>query len=222
MKKAVCVVVAAVMVYAIVDARGDTEASLALEKNLKASVVRQLDFRDAALRDVAAFLGQVSGEKFNIVVQGYDDAAAPSVTLALKNVPLYDALRYVCEVTDSELRIDDHAAVIVPGKGTPANTYGVKLKIAPVEGAENQFTAEFRISETEPDGNENLLCAPKLVVLSGSRGTIESLDEGKRNGLTCTVIVTPGPDSLLAETSITIKRDGKVLWSCSQETTMAK
>jgi len=199
-----------------------SRAQADLQKKLENTVIKQLDFRDAALRDVADFLARVSGQKLNILVEAADATASPTVTLALENVPLYDVLRYVCEVTNSELRIDDHAVVIIAGKGTPPNTYGVKLKVTPVAGAENQFMVEFRISEVQPNGKESILSAPRVTVLGGMEGMMKVADEGERNGVICTATVTPKEKDLLVDTSVTIKEDGKVLWSCSQETTVAK
>ncbi len=222
MKKAVFAAVAAAMVFAVANGWGDTGARSVLEDKLRDSIVKKLDFRDAALRDVVAFLSQVSGDEFNILIKADDASMPPTVTMSLANVPLYDVLRYVCEVTESELRVDEHAVVIALGRGTPANTYGVKLKVAPVEGVENQFVVEFRISEKASDGKENLLSAPKIMLLAGNEGVIKVVDDGERNGVICTATVTPKEGELRVDTLVTIKRDGKVLWSCSQETTVVR
>ncbi len=222
MRRTVFAVIAAVMAVTALDGYGDSKAQAALQKRLKETVVPKLDFRDAHLRDVADYLSQVSGERLNVVIGEAAAAASPTVTLTLRNVPLYDVFRYVCEVTDSQLRVDDHAIVITPGKGTPPNTYGVRLKVAPVAGEANQFMVEFLISEKQPDGEENLLSTPKLTMLGGTEGTIKVVDEGEKNGVICTATVIPKANELQVDTSVTIKEDGRVLWSCSQETTVAK
>ena len=240
MKRATIAVVAATLAVATLSVRAETkdkravkplevEASQvaakeeeALKKALRKAIIREMDFQQANLHDVAKFLSKITGKNFNIVVAGANAENSPTLTLSAQNISLYEALRLVCEVTGSELRIDEHAVVIVCGKGAPPNTYGVKLKIAPVEGQTNQFKVEFRISEKQPDGEEHLLSAPMLTVLGGNEGIIKVVDENENNGVICAVTVTPGEKALLAVTSVTIKRDGKVLWSCSQETTIAK
>jgi hypothetical protein len=214
-KTAIAVIVAALTLSAV---EGRAES---LERKLRETVVRAVDFNDAQLRDVLAFLAEVSGEKLNIVVGGGNASDLPTVTLKLANVPLYDALRYTCAITGSEFRVDDNAVFITAGEGTPPNTYGVKLKVAPVEGEANQFMVEFCISEKQPGGEENVLSAPKITILAGQEGTVKVVDEGERNGVICTATVTPKANELQVDTSVAIKRDGKILWSCDQETTVA-
>jgi hypothetical protein len=202
--------------------RVNSKEQLAIEKELKNVIIPEVVFREAPISDVIDFLTQASAKKVNLILMGASDKNAPTITMSGRNMPLYDVLRLVCEITGSKLRIDDHAVVIVNGKGTPPNTYGVKLKIAQVEGQTNQFKVEFLISEKHADGKEDLLSAPRITVLGGSEGIIQVLDEGERNGVICTATVTPKDAALKVDTCVTIKRDGKVLWSCSQETTVAK
>ncbi len=42
----------------------------------------------------------------------------PRITLFLRNVTLWDALRYVTEISGLRFRVDEHAVVILPA-GTP-------------------------------------------------------------------------------------------------------
>lgn len=207
---------------AAASSRANSKEQLAMEKELKNVIVPDVVFREASLNEVIDFLNQVSAKKVNIIRMGANDKNAPAITMSGRNMPLYDVLRLVCEMTGSTLRIDDHAVVIVNGKGTPPNTYGVNLKIARVEGQANQFMVEFKISEKQPDGSEDLLSAPRITVMGGSEGIIQVVDEGENNGVICTATVTPKEAALLVATCVTIKRDGKVLWSCSQETMVAK
>ncbi len=199
-----------------------SEQQLAIEKELKNIIIPEATFQRASISDVIDFLTQASAKKINIILMGANDKNAPKITMSGRNMHLDDMLRLVCEMAGATLRIDDHAVVIVCGKGTPPNTYGVKLKIAQLEGQTNQFIVEFRISEKQLEGKEDLLSAPRMTVMGGSEGTIQILDEGERNGVICTATVTPKNAGLQVDTCVTIKGDGKVLWSCSQETTVAK
>ena len=62
----------------------------------------------------------------------------------------------------------------------------------------------------------------RLTLLAGNEGTVSIVDEGEKNGVICTATVTPKESELQVDTSVTIKRDGEILWSCSQETVVAE
>jgi len=222
MKTTLIGALAILLALAVPDARGETEAQKALKKKLATTIVGVLNVEDAKLRDVAKFLAHETRGQINIVVMDKDRADTPTVTMDLRNMPLDAVLRFVCESTGSQLRIEDHAVVIVPPKAAPPNTYSVKLKIGPVKDEPNQFMVEFKISEKLPDGKENLLSAPKITILAAQQGTVQVTDEGERNGVICTATVTPKANELHVDTSVTIKRDGQVLWSCDQQTIVAK
>jgi len=80
-------------------------------------VIPQIAFREASLKDVVAFLVEQSHqldpakEGVNIVLD-LQGAEPQLLTLALRNVPLGDALRYVTMLTGLELKYEPLAVVI--------------------------------------------------------------------------------------------------------------
>lgn len=52
------------------------------------------------------------GLGINIIYKGPTGDDAPKITLTLRNVSLYDAIRYICEVSELHYRLDKNAVVI--------------------------------------------------------------------------------------------------------------
>ncbi len=83
-------------------------------------VVPLLDFKDAPLNDVLAFLDDQDRELdpdkkgVNILLQAPPGAKLPTITLNLRNIPLLEALGYIAQLADCELAVDDHALRLVP------------------------------------------------------------------------------------------------------------
>jgi hypothetical protein len=86
-----------------------TEAQVLLEEKLRRTIVPELAFQDAGLCEIADYLS----EHFdvNIVLTNDVRQASLAITTRLRNIPLFDALRYVAEVVCVTLRVDDHAVV---------------------------------------------------------------------------------------------------------------
>ncbi len=100
----------------IVQAIGGDEADrrtpeqIRLEEKLRGTPLPEVKFEGAPLMEVVDFLS--SAGDVNIVVTQPVQSMNCSITLRLKNIPVYDAIRYVGEVADLWFRIDDHAVVI--------------------------------------------------------------------------------------------------------------
>ena len=93
------------------------------ERLAKEIIIPNIEFRQAHIADIIHFLREASiqccpgGTNVNIVLNvtapetvGRD--ATNKATLALRNVSLYDALRYTTEVLGLQLRYDESAVVI--------------------------------------------------------------------------------------------------------------
>jgi hypothetical protein len=99
-----------------------TDAQKALERKLKKIVIPELSLRQAGVQDVVAFIRATAkeldpekgGVNILITLPVGDTSAQPTLTLELRNVPLYDALRYCCEAGGFRMRIDDNAVVLTP------------------------------------------------------------------------------------------------------------
>ncbi len=83
----------------------------------KGLVIPEVQFVNASLSDVAAYLMAQSRELdpakkgINIVVQ-VAVGTAPTVTLAMRNVSLYDALRFVGQATGATVEYDPSAVIV--------------------------------------------------------------------------------------------------------------
>lgn len=112
---------------------------------LRKIVIPSIEFRQANLQDVLAFLVDASRkydpttrEGMNLVVHGpgeqvasdpndpFGPAPAPpvTITLSLRKVPLLDALRYVSEIADLEMTVDKDRVVLRPRAAAPARPDG--------------------------------------------------------------------------------------------------
>ena len=94
-----------------------------LERIAKEIIIPNVEFQQAHIADILQFLREASiqccpgGTNVNIVLnvtapETVGREATNKATLALRNVSLYDALRYTTEVLGLKIRYDDSAAVI--------------------------------------------------------------------------------------------------------------
>ncbi len=99
-----------------------TVAQKALEQKLKKIVIPEMNFRQANVQNALAFLRgkarELDPEKNGVnilsVFPAGDSSAQLGLTLELRNVSLYDALRYCCDASGITMRIDDNAVVLTP------------------------------------------------------------------------------------------------------------
>ncbi len=93
-------------------------AMASLDAALRESEVARLQFRevgvDEAFRTLSAMSRDATDDEggVNIVYMGPEGEAAPKVTLSLRRVSLYDAIRFITDATGLHFRIDDNAVII--------------------------------------------------------------------------------------------------------------
>jgi len=87
-----------------------TPNQLKLEHKLRDTPLDNIQFEGAPLMEVVDYLSEAGD--VNIVVTDSVQKTNLKITLRLKNIPLYDVIRYVAEVIGIGFRIDDHAVVI--------------------------------------------------------------------------------------------------------------
>jgi general secretion pathway protein D len=92
-----------------------------INEKLKSIVLPELNFRGASIIDAANFLSSKSRELdkkdkkgIQIIVQEDAKRNAKEVNLSLKNIPLGEALRYVCRVSDVKFKVEEFAIVVIP------------------------------------------------------------------------------------------------------------
>ncbi len=93
------------------------------ETAAKAIVIPNIEFREAHISDIVQFLREASiaccpeGTNVNLVVQVSDTntvgrGASRRVTLTMRNISLYDTLKYATEPLGLTIRFDERAIVI--------------------------------------------------------------------------------------------------------------
>lgn len=95
-------------------------AAVAVEKSLATLIIPEIQFKEATFGSALEFVRkkctEVSGGKqtVNFVVQPGIDQEATTVTLALRNIPLTEALRYMGELANVSFEYQKYAVVVRP------------------------------------------------------------------------------------------------------------
>ncbi|MBI5684615.1 MAG: hypothetical protein HZC54_06015 [Verrucomicrobia bacterium] len=92
----------------------------AAAEKAKRIVMPSMEFVEAPLSAVAEFLAAKSRELdpekvgVNIILQTPSGAKPPAITLALRNIPLLEALSYIAQIANMDLTADGHALRLEP------------------------------------------------------------------------------------------------------------
>ncbi len=105
----------ATVLLAAAAARAD-EGAAGLEARLRAVTVSELDLRGVSAGEALRGLAEAAGGEPAAVLVADPGASSPRITMRLRNVSLYDALRYVCEAAGLTFRVDARAVVIRPAE----------------------------------------------------------------------------------------------------------
>ncbi|HEX4140144.1 MAG TPA: hypothetical protein VHY09_07335 [Candidatus Methylacidiphilales bacterium] len=95
------------------------QTNFSLEEDLK-NIFLSLDFNNATIEEATNFLSVESKrldpnhKGVNFIIQPEASSSAKPVTLTLNNVPLGEALRYVCQLANVKFKVQDYAISIVP------------------------------------------------------------------------------------------------------------
>jgi general secretion pathway protein D len=95
------------------------ETNFTLEEELK-NIFLSLDFNNATIEEATNFLSVESKrldpnkKGVNFIIQPEASSTAKPVTITLNNVPLGEALRYVCQLANVKYKVQDYAISIVP------------------------------------------------------------------------------------------------------------
>ncbi len=93
-----------------------TERSV--REQVRETVVPRVEYRDEGVDRAFEHLSNRSreldpeGRGINIIYRGPDGDAAPRITLSLRRISLYEAIRYITQVAGLHYRIDDNAVFI--------------------------------------------------------------------------------------------------------------
>ncbi|NQT81926.1 hypothetical protein HQ563_02820, partial [bacterium] len=95
----------------VVEQSPKTHEQTALEGKLRRAVLPEMSFEEADVMEVLDYLSR-EGDVNIVLIERVGKQGLTLTQLRLKNIPLYDAIRYVTEVIGVYFRIDDHAVVI--------------------------------------------------------------------------------------------------------------
>jgi len=117
-----------------------------IDQKLK-SIFVSLDFTDVTIEQATNFLyteskrlDEPTHKGIPFIIQPDASTSAKTITLSLNNVPVADALRYICQLADVKYKVQDYAVSIVPFTASTddliSRTFVVQPSfVAPTEGA---------------------------------------------------------------------------------------
>ena len=88
-----------------------SDAQKHLIKQAKELIIPEIMFRDTPFYDAIGFI-RSKAKWLNIVVVPDEYMDEVEVNLELRNITLYDAIRYLVEVSHLDVRVDENAVVI--------------------------------------------------------------------------------------------------------------
>lgn len=118
-----------------------TRQTASMRHKLHSIILPRITFEEASIDGVVKYLKSRSreldpaGEGINIVLQiqppgerrvGRYDPSMLTVSLELENIPMLEAIRYVCEAADLRFKVDPYA-VIIAGKHVPFDEMEVRF-----------------------------------------------------------------------------------------------
>ena len=126
-----------------------TTGKSALSEKLSTIIIKNINFTDVNIQTVVKYLAEESkrldseGIGINIAL-GIDEAelaSVPTVTMNLKDIPLGEVIRYLCQSCNLKYRVDDRVLTIGTDAINPMNTRFFKVRsalitrIVPTEGS---------------------------------------------------------------------------------------
>jgi general secretion pathway protein D len=96
------------------------KTNFSIDQKLSSIFIPSIDFTGASIEDATSFLSSESKrldpdhKGVNFIIQPEASTSAKPITLQLSNVPLGEALRYVCQLAGVKDKVEDYAVSIVP------------------------------------------------------------------------------------------------------------
>ena len=96
------------------------KTNFSIDQKLSSIFISGIDFTGASIEDATSFLSSESKrldpehKGVNFIIQPEASTSAKPITLQLTNVPLGEALRYICQLAGVKDKIEDYAISIVP------------------------------------------------------------------------------------------------------------
>ncbi|MCW1887669.1 hypothetical protein OKA04_23225 [Luteolibacter flavescens] len=142
-----------------------TDGTMAGDKSsimnkLSRIIIPVVDFENASVEEAMHFLGSQTGINWvirkprggtaNTGLGGLTDPGALKIDqLELRNVPVAEVLRYICEKTRLRYKVDDYAVTLLPATGTSEDLITRSYSVSP--DFINELVESMTPSETDPD-----------------------------------------------------------------------
>ena len=108
---------------------------------------------------------------------------------------------------------------ILAGCTSSKVAYRSKATLTPAPDA-GQYDVAFVIEDVSDPGNPSMVSLPRVRVLKGKEASISVGDQ--TSGIICTALVDDASGEPEAQTTVSVKKDGKVIWSEKQTVAMSK
>ena len=162
------------------EAREYTESNSPVFEKSKKLIIPSVEFIDRNVTDAIDYLRgkakeidpERTGVHIMITGQGKERGADKRVTFSLQNVPLYDAIRYLCLQSDLKFRINEKSQIIVIGPESEITRGDTKDKIyIPIRRATVNRMIGYSTKAVDAAGKEK----------SSSSGDGFKLDDGMKD-----------------------------------------
>lgn len=108
---------------------------------------------------------------------------------------------------------------ILTGCTSSPSAYRSKVTLTPAPDAQH-YDIAFMIEDVSDPANTRVMSTPRVHTLKGKECNISVDDE--MGGVACTAIVDEASGKVEARTTVSVKKDGKVVWSAEQTVAMSK
>ena len=95
-------------------------------------------------------------------------------------------------------------------------TYNSKTTLSPI-GEAGQFIVSFVIEDVSKSGKPRMISAPQMIVLKGEKAMVIIGDD--KGEIICTALVDDAADKPEVKTTVSVKKNGQIVWS--EEKTVA-
>ena len=117
------------------------------------------------------------------------------------------------------------AVIAVVGLGILAGCTGAKVAyrskatLVPAPDA-GQYDIAFVIEDVADPGNPSVVGCPRIRLLTGKEGSVSVGDDA--SAIQCTAVVDESSGKPEAKTTVSVTKNGKVVWSDTQTVAMSK
>ena len=111
------------------------------------------------------------------------------------------------------------ALCILAGCASSKVAYRSKATLSPAPDA-GQYEIAFLIEDVSDPANPSVVSSPRIRLLKEKEGTISIGEEGI--GIICTAVVGDASGKPEAQTTVSVKKDGQVIWAEKQTVAISK